>query len=320
MGDRVWFSTVHDTRLKPDDYEFSQFSWLELTNSGFNGTKNQTIYKPSTYPPAKMQENDLTGDRKEKYNQLSRHFFIDVFWRVKTMKLVLDLEFRKVNKLESNLYQVETVDGEVTFPWGGYTAYIDYDGELVESEKPEREVDIVRGITWPNNSFFSDGIGGSSEVYWSNSNDDSVAPPENVQGSFTHTVRDYDLDSEVVTERTWEQKDGVRFEFSGALDGDWYGWCRPLDISTGFITDHKLDDVEGRYLKSPNPIKFWKDHPSGGFEQDFYFFNSLANTTTGEIVKSKFEMTPVEYWPYADSNGDPIYNTTTGARLRNPLG
>jgi uncharacterized protein YdeI (BOF family) len=29
---------------------------------------------------------------------------------------------------------------------------------------------------------------------------------------------------------------------------------------------------------------------------------------------------PAEYWPYANSNGDPIYNTTTGERLRNPLG
>jgi len=34
---------------------------------------------------------------------------------------------------------------------------------------------------------------------------------------------------------------------------------------------------------------------------------------------STFVMTPVEYWPYAATNGSPIYNTSTGAQLQSPL-
>lgn len=40
-----------------------------------------------------------------------------------------------------------------------------------------------------------------------------------------------------------------------------------------------------------------------------------ADNYSGTVILS-----PLEYWPYANSNGDPVYNTTTGAQLTDPLG
>lgn len=34
---------------------------------------------------------------------------------------------------------------------------------------------------------------------------------------------------------------------------------------------------------------------------------------------SYFDLTPVEYWPYASASGSAIYNTSTGAQIQSPL-
>lgn len=45
----------------------------------------------------------------------------------------------------------------------------------------------------------------------------------------------------------------------------------------------------------------------------------FTNSSTGTTIAGSFlDFTPIEWWPYANSDGLPVWNTTTGAQLVNP--
>jgi len=89
-------------------------------------------------------------------------------------------------------------------------------------------------------------------------------------------------------------------------------------------------DITGNGFVGPNPTDgqvqiFLGSVP--GFPEisgtiDGYTIPIAYDATTNppsSYVFTTFVMTPVEYWPYAATNGSPIYNTSTGAQLQSPL-
>jgi hypothetical protein len=63
-------------------------------------------------------------------------------------------------------------------------------------------------------------------------------------------------------------------------------------ISNGFLIDgHAIN------------LYYWLDTDSCSFSN----------------ITSTLSLAPLEYWPYANSNGDPVYNTSTGAQLVDPF-
>lgn len=45
------------------------------------------------------------------------------------------------------------------------------------------------------------------------------------------------------------------------------------------------------------------------------YYDSSASLGTGTLTFTFFDLTPTEWWPYASKDGDPIYDTATGALL-----
>jgi len=85
------------------------------------------------------------------------------------------------------------------------------------------------------------------------------------------------------------------------------------------------------FVQSPDSSKGWMEwtslNPGGGAphivgQVDGYSVNLYYTfpSAVSSFTFSSLVLEPVEYWAYADAQGNPIYNTGTGVQLRSPLG
>jgi len=114
--------------------------------------------------------------------------------------------------------------------------------------------------------------------------------------------------------------------FSWQIGGetDTYNFLPPImidddDPATAFIAFYAQDAYWRSRPWIPSPETFTADLVTPWFTAPLTLYKEPAgnNLTVNEI---SVELAVTEFREYADSNGDPIYNTTTGERLRNPLG
>lgn len=88
----------------------------------------------------------------------------------------------------------------------------------------------------------------------------------------------------------------------GSNDDEGYGFeVSTADLDTGTYVDVGKITVDGNEIR--------------------VYVTSFSDSgiDTGSVVVDLI-VAPSEYWPYANSNGDPVYNTSTGATLTDPLG
>jgi hypothetical protein len=103
-----------------------------------------------------------------------------------------------------------------------------------------------------------------------------------------------------------------------------------LDISfriRGFVGD-PTEDAPGD-LEDHGHLIIISDRSSTGFPADWSSCGSLVIDSTltvtlfkhhaGTTLSGNITLDPLEYWPYSARDSSPIYNTSTGAQLQDPL-
>lgn len=94
---------------------------------------------------------------------------------------------------------------------------------------------------------------------------------------------------------------------------NYFPWIRLVaDVATVANGDVQFDSVQSVVSPPDGSITATID----GYNVTLYYKSSLAPGYT--FTATQLNFTPKTYWPYKGANGNPIYNTSTGAQLQNP--
>jgi hypothetical protein len=103
----------------------------------------------------------------------------------------------------------------------------------------------------------------------------------------------------------------------GLVDLGWFKWgeyarpgsaCYSQQEASTTTSQMQFTLPNGRSIQIPLYGKIWTSRWVEGFDQ------FLTTPTIGSL-----SIEPLEYWPYDDGNGNPIWDTQTGAMLRDPV-